>query len=238
MHTAATHPFKLALLTAGSALLLCCSTERKKVEAADLEGVITQQSDTLVMIDSENGAKKYRFSTPVMERYELAREPYMEFRRGVEIETYKDSTGVISSTLVADYAIFWENLKLWEAKGNVVGVNDKGQVLETQQLFWNQRTRKIYSNVDTRITQQGDVIIGVGFESDEDFNDFTFRRPRGKVTIDTATTQPGDSTAVDDQAAVTAAQPAQGVTRQRRPTLNERRSPMERRRQEMLKDNR
>ncbi|MDR2885711.1 MAG: LPS export ABC transporter periplasmic protein LptC [Rikenellaceae bacterium] len=184
----------VALLIAGSAILLSCD-DQQAADEIDTETLITQQSDTLLMINSSDGKKTYRFWTPLMERYEMAREPYMEFRRGIDIETYKDSTGVIESTLIADYAIFWEKQKLWEAKGNVVAVNAKGQVLETQQLFWNQRTKKVYSNVDTRITQDGDVIIGVGFESDEDFNDFTFRRPRGKVTMDTAPTTPSDSTA-------------------------------------------
>jgi LPS export ABC transporter protein LptC len=173
--------------------LLSCN-DNQTGEHIDPESLVTQQSDTLLMINTENGKKTYRFQTPLLERYELSREPYMEFRRGIDIETYNDTTGVVESTLVADYAIFWEKQKLWEAKGNVVAVNAQGQILETQQLFWNQRTKKVYSNVDTKIVQQGDVIIGVGFESDEDFNDFTFRRPRGKVTVDTSPT-PADSLA-------------------------------------------
>ncbi len=41
--------------------------------------------------------------------------------------------------------------------------------LYTQQLFWNARTKKIYSNVDSKIVQNDgrDVFIGEGFESDE-----------------------------------------------------------------------
>lgn len=166
----------------------------------DPETLMTQQSDSLTLIASENGRKSYRFFTPLMERYELAKEPYMEFRKGVDVVTYSDSTGQVESTLVADYAIFFENQKLWEAKGNVVATNAKGQVLETQQLFWNQKTRKIYSNVDSKVTQGTDVIVGVGFESDENFDDFTFRRPKGKVTVDTEPTRGADSTAVEGPA--------------------------------------
>lgn len=162
---------------------------------------MTQQSDSLTIIASENGRKSYRFFTPLMERYELAKEPYMEFRKGVDVVTYADSTGAVESTLVADYAIFFENQELWEAKGNVVATNAKGQVLETQQLFWNQKTHKIYSNVDSKVTQGTDVIVGVGFESDENFEDFTFRRPKGKVTVDTEPTRNTDSTAVESPVA-------------------------------------
>ncbi len=174
-----------ALLITGSAFLLFACGGGRQPETAETETLITQQSDTLVIINSKEGVKSYRFSTPLMERYELAKEPYMEFRHGIEIETFKDSTAMTESTLRADYAIFWERRELWEAKGNVVAVNAQGQILETQQLFWNQRTHKIYSNVDTKVTQGSDIIIGVGFEADESFENFTFRRPRGTVTVDT-----------------------------------------------------
>lgn len=51
----------------------------------------------------------------------LAKEPYQEFRKGVDIVTYqKDSTGAVDATLTANYAIHYGNRKLWEAKGNVV----------------------------------------------------------------------------------------------------------------------
>ena len=190
----------VALLFAGSAILLISCERKSRGAEEDPETLMTQQSDSLTIIASENGRKSYRFFTPLMERYELAKEPYMEFRKGVHVVTYADSTGAVESTLVADYAIFFENQKLWEAKGNVVAVNAKGQILETQQLFWNQKTHKIYSNVDSKVTQGTDVIVGVGFESDENFEDFTFRRPKGKVTVDTEPTRGADSTAVESSA--------------------------------------
>ncbi len=157
---------------------------------------MTQQSDTLVIISSENGKKAYRFSTPLMERYELAREPYMEFRKGVEIETYDDSTGAVKSTLVSDYAIYFEKRDLWEAKGNVVATNDQNQTLYTQQLFWNRITKRVYSNVDSKIVQGRDVFIGEGFESDDEFKEWSFRKFTGKLTVDTEQTRPADSSSV------------------------------------------
>ncbi len=156
--------------------------------------MITQQSENLLLICSQNGNLSYRFETPLMERYELAREPYMEFRKGIKVETYNDTTHLIESTLTANYAIFLENQKLWEAKGNVVAINAEGRTLETEQLFWDQQAERVYSNVDSKVTQQDGVIIGEGFESDEQFHDFIFRRPKGKVSVDTTPNEQPDST--------------------------------------------
>ena len=181
----------ITLLILGGVILFF-SCKQDKLPEEDTETLMTQQSDTLTMINSENGKKTYRFYTPLMERYELAKEPYMEFRYGIDVVTY-DSLGRIESTLVADYAINYEKQSLWEAKGNVVATNGEGQILETQQLFWNRKTQRIWSNVDSKITQGSDIIIGEGFESDEKMEDFTFRKPKGKVVVDVEPTR-SDST--------------------------------------------
>ena len=186
------HVYRVALLLAGSAILLMsCRSTTPKPSHEQLQDIITQQSDSLTIVYSQRGHLSYRFTTPLLERYELAREPYMEFRKGVEIQTYNDSTHQIESTLTANYAIYLEKQQLWEAKGSVVATNAEGRKLETEQLFWNQKTKRVYSNVDSKVTQGRDVIIGEGFEADEQFEDYTIRRPKGRVSVDVS---PNDST--------------------------------------------
>ncbi len=170
---------------------MSCYSTTPKPSDEQLQDIITQQSDSLTIVYSQRGNLSYRFTTPLLERYELAREPYMEFRKGVEIQTYNDSTHRLESTLTANYAIYLEKQQLWEAKGSVVATNAEGRKLETEQLFWNQKTKRVYSNVDSKVTQGRDVIIGEGFEADEQFEDYTIRRPKGRVSVDVT---PSDST--------------------------------------------
>lgn len=175
----------VALLMAGGAIsLLSCRSQGHAEEDDDYQGLMTQQADSLVIIESKAGKKSFRGQTALMEVYDYAKEPYREFRKGVEIETYADSTDTVESTLIADYAINFINQELWEAKGNVVVTNVKGQVLETQQLFWNQRTGRIYSNVDSKLTQGNDVFIGVSFESDDKFEEWEVRQMEGKAHVE------------------------------------------------------
>lgn len=166
-------------------MLLSCTEKTADSDDSAMQDVITFQSENVTMTYSQKGDLSYRFKTPLLERYELAREPYMEFRRGVDVVTYNDSTRMQESSLTANYAIFLEKSELWEAKGSVVATNDQGMKLETEQLFWNQKTGRIYSNVDSKFTQGADVILAEGFESDENFDDVVFRRPKGRVTVDT-----------------------------------------------------
>lgn len=195
---------RTALLLAGSAFCIYSCTGRAEAVEDDLEGLMTQKAENLKIIESENGKLSYRVQTPLMETYEYDREPFREFRKGIMVQTFSDTTNTVETTLVGDYAIYYINRKLWEVKGNVVSTNANGQKLETQQLFWNQLTGRIYSNVDSKLTQGNDVIIGVGFESDEQFVEWEFRRPRGTVEVDVESTRtPGEGGEDDGEFTVT-----------------------------------
>ena len=189
----------VALSVMGSAILLfSCERDEAEDAAASEETMRTEYSENLSIVESQNGRRSYHFVTPLVEGYSLAREPYREFRKGVKITTYQnDSLTTVDAVLTANYAIYYENRELWEAKGNVVVEKSDGKTLYTQQLFWNARTKKIYSNVDSKIVQNNgrDVFIGEGFESDEEFKDWRFRRMKGRMEVEMK--QSADSAATD-----------------------------------------
>ena len=160
---------------------------------------MTEKSSNLTIVVSENGRKSYRFTTPLLEGYTLGRDPYREFRKGIKITTFQDdSLTTVNATLESNYAIYYENRKLWEAKGNVRIVKQDGTKVFTQQLFWNSTTKRIYSNVDTKIVTADDTHYTEGFESDEDLVELNFRHWKGKVMMkEEMMQQGGDSTVVD-----------------------------------------
>ena len=191
-----TRTIRVALSVTGSAILLfsCADKDAGRASASE-ETMMTEYSEDLSVVMSQNGRRSYQFVTPLLEGYSLAREP---FRKGVKITTYQnDSLTTVDAVLTANYAIYYENRELWEAKGNVVVEKSDGKTLYTQQLFWNARTKKIYSNVDSKIVQNNgrDVFIGEGFESDEEFKDWRFRRMKGRMEVEMK--QSADSAATD-----------------------------------------
>lgn len=200
----------VALSVMGSAILLfSCERDEAEDAAASEETMRTEYSENLSIVESQNGRRSYHFVTPLVEGYSLAREPYREFRKGVKITTYKDdSLSTVDAVLTANYAIYYVNRELWEAKGNVVVEKSDGKTLYTQQLFWNSRTKKIYSNVDSKIVQNNgrDVFIGEGFESDEEFKDWRFRRMKGRMEVEVKPNE-SDSTAVAEPAGRTSDSP-------------------------------
>lgn len=187
----------VALSMMGSAILLfSCGSADAESDGANNETLMTERSEHLTILMSENGRRSYHFSTPLLEGYTLASDPYREFRKGIRITTYQnDSLTTVNATLVANYAIFYEERELWEAKGDVVVEKADGTKLFTQQLFWNSKTGRIYSNVDSKIVKGTDTFMGEGFESDEELKEWRFRRMSGKMLVNTEPTENPDSTA-------------------------------------------
>ena len=182
----------VALPALGSAILLISCGGRYAAEQ-EQKNILTMRGDSITRFESQDGRLTARFFTPLMEQYEYAPEPYDEYRYGVEMINY-DSLGAVSSTFRADYAIFFRKLQLWEAKGDVVITNGKQDRLETNQLFWNRLTKRVYSNVDSDFFMSGDVLHGTSFESNEDLTDWQVRNANGGIHVNVEPTR--DSTAV------------------------------------------
>ena len=165
-------------------MLFSCEAPKPQEEEVSYENVMTEYSENLSITQSENGRKAYHFQTPLMEGYSMAHDPYREFRKGIKIVMFdSDSLSSVSATLTANYAIFYEDRKLWEAKGDVVAVNKDGRRLYTSQLFWNQATHRVYSNVDSKIVSADEVYHCEGFESDEKMKDWTYRKLKGVTYV-------------------------------------------------------
>ena len=161
-------------------MLFSCESKKEVVEEVSAETMMTEYSENLSITMSENGIKSYHFETPLMEGYGVARDPYREFRKGIKITLFDENDpSKVSAVLTANYAIFYEDRKLWEAKGNVEAENVDGRKLYTSQLFWNQATHRIYSNVDSRIVDGEEIYNCEGFESDESMKEWSYRKLKG-----------------------------------------------------------
>jgi LPS export ABC transporter protein LptC len=87
-----------------------------------------------------------------------------------------DKDGALYSTLTADRGEIDQNTNDLEARGNVHVKTKNGVAMETDSLRFFNRTGKIVSDGFVRVTRQGDVLTGFGFESDATLEHFRLRR--------------------------------------------------------------
>ena len=115
---------------------------------------MTQQSENLTVIQTKEGNLPSVFPRPLLEEYEYAEEPLHRIPQRDRDRDLQRLDPDCRSEAVGQLRVFMKRQQLWEAKGNVRG-NADGNQLETEQLFWNQKSKRVYSNVDSKITQKG-----------------------------------------------------------------------------------
>lgn len=167
---------RLPAVVAAAMLLVCCSQEQQRFvpNAGALTPTMTT-ADVSTLI-SDSGYTRYHLTSPIWLMYEDAEDPFWRFPDGLELEQY-DLAMNPESTVVCDSATYFSRRRLWRLDGNVVMVNTQRDSFLTQQLFWDQTAKKIYSDSFIHIVRTDRTIEGYGFESDQSMLYYTVNSP-------------------------------------------------------------
>lgn len=164
--------------------LLSCKNDPKQINA--LVNKSTLQEDKaydVTILYSENGKTKAKLFAKEFIRNEVAKPPFTDMKKGINVDFYDDSLRV-ESTLTAKYARYYEKQGNILIRDSIVVVNKKGERLNTQELVWNQRIRKFYTEKFVKIFTPSQVMYGDGLEANEDFSWYEIKHPTGIVQID------------------------------------------------------
>lgn len=150
-------------------------TERDSLPSMATLGVITYISDS--------GVTRYRMEAEEWLMYDRKRPSYWAFEKGVYLEQF-DSLFNVDASIKADTAYFYDKQKLWKLMGNVDIKNRKGERFNTELLYWNQATEKVYSDRFIRIEQPERIITGYGFDSNQQMTIYQIRNMGGIFYVD------------------------------------------------------
>ena len=93
------------------------------------------------------------------------------------------------------------------ASGNVVA-SGSGNTLYTDQLFWDAKTDRVYSNVKVRVEDANGIHFGEGIESNKGLESWVFHEYEGTMAIDTTPYTGGGQEQTEAPASDSAAEPA------------------------------
>lgn len=145
------------------------------VDASHTPTMLTRDVETLI---SDSGIMRYRIVTPIWYVYDEVDEPYWRFPEGLNLDKY-DNFFRREANVRADSALYLKNKQLWRLDGNVSITNVMGEKFLTNQLFWDQRMKKIYSDSFIHIERPDKVLEGYGFDSNEQLTRYTVRNVSG-----------------------------------------------------------
>jgi len=164
--------FFLALLIYG-----CNSPDSKEI--LEYKGPVNEVED-VELYYSENDKVTVKMLADLLYTFENGDR---EFPEGVYMEFY-DETGKLESTLRANHAFYFKKEDQWRGRGDVEVKNiAKNEQLNTEELFWKQKEKKIFTEKFVTIRLQGDVIYGEGLDANQDLSDYIIRKPAGEFEV-------------------------------------------------------
>lgn len=164
--------------------MVACSKDKPvKIAAVVDRSVMPQLHATdITTYISDSGVTRYRISAPQWDVFDKATSPYWEFSSGIHLEKFDENLKV-DANIHSKYAKFNVNEQVWELKGEVKSTNLQGELFETEQMFWNQREEKFYTDSLVKITQATRITSGTGFESNQSMTLYQFRKIKMIVVI-------------------------------------------------------
>lgn len=132
---------------------------------------------------TDSGRIDIRMKTPLMLDFSNREEhPYSEFPKGIRIVTIEKNGD--STTIEGDYAKTYSKTEVAEIRNNVVIYNHtQKNKLETDQIYWDQKTHFFFTETKFAFYTVSDTIYGTGFEASEDLNIWWVKNQKGVINV-------------------------------------------------------
>ena len=125
---------------------------------------------------------KYHLQAPKLIIYDVPK--YEDFPEGFLMQKYDLKRNIISQ-MSGNRGKYYESERKWEANGNVILVNSKGDTLRSEELKYHEAEDLIFSDQFVSIKKGDQYIIGTGgFKSDAQMTKWSFIKSKGHLYVE------------------------------------------------------
>ncbi|MBL7754919.1 MAG: LPS export ABC transporter periplasmic protein LptC [Chitinophagaceae bacterium] len=164
--------------------LFSCKPDLKQVDKTlDRSLLNSEKAEGVTIYYSKEGHTKTELKTPVFRHMQQNNPPYVEMPSGLEV-TFYDEELHITSILTAKYGKLFEHNNNVLVRDSVVVKNHKGEMLQTEELVWNEKIQKFFTEKFVKITTPTQVIYGSGLESNQQFTEYKITNVSGIIGIE------------------------------------------------------
>ncbi len=176
--------FYLSFLSVIGFALVSCDGDLEAVPVEiQKEMVAKEVAKDVELLYSDSAVVRVRVMGPTMMRHLDKGDPRQEFPDGVTID-FLGEGGKVQSYLTSKYAMRKENKDEVVIQDSVVWKSKQGEQLETEELIWDNKNRKMHSSKFVKITKPGEVVYGYGFEANEDFTVWKIKAMEGIMNVE------------------------------------------------------
>ena len=164
----------------GFFLLASCEGQKEHTAPAvhDRDSASMMISYGVNTLISDSGVIKYRIVTERWEVNTVRNPSRWIYEKGQFFEQF-DEKFHVQSYIQCDTAYYYDQKKLWELRSRVSILTKDGLRFTSQQLFWDQASHELYSNVPSRLVTPDRTLEGTYFRSDERMTRYFVSNSRG-----------------------------------------------------------
>jgi LPS export ABC transporter protein LptC len=160
--------------------ILSCESNFKDVKKMGVsEFAPSGDADSINLKYTDSGRITANLISPKMLDYATVEFPYTEFPNGIHLTLY-DKNGK-ETYIDAAYAISHKATNIIDLQGKVKISNQNGDLLETEQLYYDQKNEWFFTEKKFKFTSPKGVSYGEGIDFSKDFKKVNSQKVSGEV---------------------------------------------------------
>jgi LPS export ABC transporter protein LptC len=149
-------------------LFFGCESNFKEVQKINVtEFTPSGDADKVNLKYTDSGFIKVVLLSPKMLDFSTVDFPFTEFPKGIDVTLY-DNKGK-KTRVTSNYAISYKVTGIIDLQGKVKIVSEKGQTLETEQLYYDQKNEWFFTEKRFKFTDEKGSSNGQGIDFSKDF---------------------------------------------------------------------
>lgn len=173
-------PILLPLMVLSITLFLGCESNFKEVQKINFsEFVPSGEADQINLKYTDSGRITAILVSPKMREFASVDFPFTEFPKGIDVTLF-DINGK-KTFIKSDYATSYKLTNIIDLEGNVKITSQDGQILETQQLYFDQKNEWFFTEGEFKFSAPKGTSNGEGIDFNKDFTIMNTQKFSGDI---------------------------------------------------------
>ena len=163
-----------------AALFFSCESNFRDVQKMGFsEFTPSGEADDFNLKYTDSGRITSILKSPKMLDYGTVEFPFTEFPKGIDVTLF-DKFGK-KTFVTSKYAVTYKGTEIIDLQGDVRISNEQGQLMETEQLYFDQRNEWFFTEKKFKFTDPKGVTFGEGIDFSKDFKQVNSQRITGEL---------------------------------------------------------
>jgi LPS export ABC transporter protein LptC len=161
-------------------LFFGCESNFKEVQKMDFsEFVPGSDADTVNIKYTDSGRITGVLKSRKMLDFSNLDFPFTEFPKGIDVTLYDKKQK--RTFITSNYAVSYKQTGIIDLQGKVKITSETGQMLETEQLYFDQKNEWFYTERKFKLTDAKGISYGQGIDFSKDFKVINSQRITGEL---------------------------------------------------------